>query len=184
MNHLKAHHIFLCLKHWQTNTKSRKKNPKKQPVYGATVSPKKVNTFPYYISAQPNTMQRINLLLISDDTDESTKHHYCWIKNLDKLLHNQNSKHGGKTYFCDRCLYGFAKEICLWPCPPWFNCWFSFTLAYSRISHEHSSLFIIVINLIFMFSLWCIDRVGSLYANRIFMYFCIKSSIGTQGEVS
>ena len=35
-----------------------------------------------------------------------------------------------------------------------------------------------------MFSLWCIDWVGSLYANRIFMYFCIKSSIGTQGEVS
>ena len=61
--------------------------------------------------------------------------------------------------------------------------WLSFTLAYSRISHEYSSLFIIVINLIFMFSLWCIDWVGSLYANRIFMCFCIKSSIGTQGEV-
>ena len=68
--------------------------------------------------------------------------------------------------------------------PPWFNYWFSFTLAYSRISHEYSSLFIIVINLIFVFSLWCIDWVGSLYANRIFMCFCIKSSIGTQGEVS
>ena len=50
----------------------------------------------------------------------------------------------------------------------------------SRISHEYS-LFIIVINLIFMFSLWCIDWDGSFYANRIFMYFCI--SIGTQGEV-
>ena len=34
-----------------------------------------------------------------------------------------------------------------------FNYWFSFTLAYSRISHEYSSLFIIVIYLIFMFSL-------------------------------
>ena len=43
--------------------------------------------------------------------------------------------------------------ICLWLGPPWFNYWFSFTLAYSRISHEYSSLFIIVINLIFMFSL-------------------------------
>ena len=41
----------------------------------------------------------------------------------------------------------------LWLGPPWFNYWFSFTLAYSRISHEYSSLFIIVINLIFMFSL-------------------------------
>ena len=63
--------------------------------------------------------------------------------------------------------------ICLWLGPPWFNYWFSFTLAYSRISHEYSSLFIIVINLIFVFSLWCIDWVGSLYANRIFMCFCI-----------
>ena len=45
--------------------------------------------------------------------------------------------------------------------------WFSFTLAYRIISHEYSSLFIIVINLIFMFSLWCIDGVESLYANRI-----------------
>ena len=35
----------------------------------------------------------------------------------------------------------------------WFNYWFLFTLAYSRISHEYSSLFIVVINLIFMFSL-------------------------------
>ena len=46
-------------------------------------------------------------------------------------------------------------------------------MAYSRISHECSSLFIIVINLIFMFSLWCIDWVGSLYANRIF-FLCIS----------
>ena len=28
------------------------------------------------------------------------------------------------------------------------------------------------------------NLVGSLYANRIFMYFCIKSRIGTEGEVS
>ena len=46
--------------------------------------------------------------------------------------------------------------------------------GYSRISHEYSSLFIIVITLIFMFSPWCIDWVGNLYGNRIFMYFCIN----------
>ena len=48
---------------------------------------------------------------------------------------------------------GLRFAICLWLGPPWFNSWFSFALAYSRISHEYSSLFIIVINLIFMFSL-------------------------------
>ena len=79
---------------------------------------------------------------------------------------------------------GWDLTICLWLGPPWFSYWFSFTLAYSRISHEYSPLVIIVINLIFMFSLWCIDWVGSLYANRIFMFSCIKSSIGTQGEVA
>ena len=38
--------------------------------------------------------------------------------------------------------------------------------------------------LIFMFSLWCIDWFGSIYANRILMYFCIKSSIGTQDKLA
>ena len=46
---------------------------------------------------------------------------------------------------------GWGLTICLWLDPPWFNYWFSFTLAYSKISHEYSSfLFIIVINLIFL----------------------------------
>ena len=79
---------------------------------------------------------------------------------------------------------GWGLTICLWLGPLWFNYWFSFTLAYSRISHEYSSLFIIVINLVFMFSLWCIDWVGSLYANRIFIYFCIKSSIGPRVKLA
>ena len=61
---------------------------------------------------------------------------------------------------------GWGLKICLWLGPPWFNYWFLFTLAHSRISHEYSSLFIIVINLIFMFLLWCFDQVGSLYANQ------------------
>ena len=61
--------------------------------------------------------------------------------------------------------------ICLWLGSPWFNYWFSFTLAYCRISHGYSSLFIIVIYLIFMFSLWCIDWVGSLYGTE---FLCIS----------
>ena len=48
-------------------------------------------------------------------------------------------------------LVGWGLTICLWLGPPWFNYWFPFTPAYSRISHEYSSLFIIVINLIFVF---------------------------------
>ena len=50
---------------------------------------------------------------------------------------------------------------------------FLFTLAYSRINHEYSSLSIIVIHLIF----------GAFMRTECFMFFYIKSSIGTKGEV-
>ena len=92
-----------------------KKNNLAINVYGATVSPKleKINVCPYHISEQPTERQRINLLLLSEDAEDAaenqTKYHYCWIKNLDRLLYDQN-KHKCKTYFCDRCLYGFTKE--------------------------------------------------------------------------
>ena len=89
-----------------------KKNNLAINVYGATVSSKlkNINVFPYHISEQPNERQRINLLLLSEDAAENqTKYHYCWIKNLNRLLYGQN-KHKCKTYFCDRCLYGFTKE--------------------------------------------------------------------------
>ena len=55
----------------------------------------------------------------------------------------------------------WGLTICLWLGPPWFNYWFSFVLAYSRVSHEYSSLFIVVIDLIFVFSLWCVGWVGA-----------------------
>ena len=89
-------------------------------VYGYTVSKKleKLNIFPYHISEKPKEKERINLLLISEDVERvndknekiiETKSHYCWIKNLNRLLFDQN-KCKNKTYFCDRCLYGFTKE--------------------------------------------------------------------------
>ena len=43
--------------------------------------------------------------------------------------------------------------ICLWLGPPWFIYWFSFTLSHSRISHEFSSLFIIVMYHFYVFAL-------------------------------
>ena len=40
---------------------------------------------------------------------KETKYHYCGIRKLNRLLADQN-KHKNKTYFCDRCLYGFTKK--------------------------------------------------------------------------
>ena len=47
-----------------------------------------------------------NLLLISDDT----KQHYCWIKDISKLLSLQTSKDGHVRHVCFRCLNTFKTE--------------------------------------------------------------------------
>ena len=51
----------------------------------------------------------VDLLLISDDT----KQHYCWIKDISKLLSLQTSKHGHYRYVCFRCLntFNFVKSL-------------------------------------------------------------------------
>ena len=84
-------------------------------VYGYNLTKtEQLTIFPYHISDQPKDIKRINLLLICEDVtvkDEpkTTNYHYCWIKQLNRLLYDQN-KHHGQTYFCDRCLYGFSRE--------------------------------------------------------------------------
>ena len=47
-----------------------------------------------------------NILLISNDT----KQHYCWIKDISKLLSLQTSKYGHVRYVCFRCLNTFNSE--------------------------------------------------------------------------
>ena len=48
----------------------------------------------------------INLLLISEDENN----HYCWIKNMSRLLAAKVSKHKSKMHFCPRCLNAFQSE--------------------------------------------------------------------------
>lgn len=36
--------------------------------------------------------------------------HYCWIKNLSRLVNHQLSKHGHQSFICDRCLNYFQQE--------------------------------------------------------------------------
>ena len=50
----------------------------------------------------------INLLVISKDE----KFHYTWVKNLNRLLYDQN-KHKGQTFFCERCLHGYSRKCLL-----------------------------------------------------------------------
>ena len=75
---------------------------------------------------------------------------------------------------------GWGSAVRLWLVPPWFGCWFSFTLACVGINHECSSLFVMVIDLIFVLSLWCIIWVGGLCASRVFVCFCVGSCVGAR----
>ena len=47
----------------------------------------------------------INTLLISDDTNQ----HYCWIKDMSRLLASQTTKIHQKRHYCLRCLNGFPS---------------------------------------------------------------------------
>lgn len=60
--------------------------------------------------------QHLHLFLIQElvtstntqnDDDVQIKSHYCWIKDLSKLLHGEVTKHNRKLIFCDRCLQYF-----------------------------------------------------------------------------
>ena len=59
----------------------------------------------HHISKQPEDIPRINLLLI----EKAGKFHYTWVRNLNRLLHDQN-KNGRKEHFCERCLHGYSRE--------------------------------------------------------------------------
>ena len=48
----------------------------------------------------------VNLLLISDDT----RQHYCWIKDISKLLSLQTSNHYHARYVCFRRLNSFNSK--------------------------------------------------------------------------
>ncbi|XP_066905881.1 uncharacterized protein [Halyomorpha halys] len=48
--------------------------------------------------------KHVNLLLIKDETSLELRSHYCWIKNLSKLISSQTNNHNGRIYTCDRCL--------------------------------------------------------------------------------
>jgi len=60
--------------------------------------------FPVHITNH-RFKRHINLLMISDNR----KNHYCWIKDLNRLLGDQHSN-TRRYHYCSYCLYGFIKE--------------------------------------------------------------------------
>ena len=52
-----------------------------------------------------DALRCVNLLLFSD----GEKQHYCWAKNLSRLLAAQRRKDGYKRVYCLRCFNHFSK---------------------------------------------------------------------------
>ena len=67
---------------------------------------------------------------------------------------------------------------------PWFNYWFSITLAYSRISHEYSSLFIIVINLILYFRFDALTDLGAFMRTEFLYIFVLRVASGPRVKLA
>ena len=64
------------------------------------------SVYPLRNSNNMNREHKIRLMLIEKDGVQ----HYCQVKNVNRLLSSQVSKHNGKNYFCDRCLNAFWCE--------------------------------------------------------------------------
>ena len=71
-------------------------------------NPYAINVFGYERVVYPLRISKkndqvINLLLIANEETN----HFCWIKNMSRLISKQASDHNGKRYFCYRCLNSF-----------------------------------------------------------------------------
>lgn len=62
---------------------------------------------PLYYSSYKNRVH-INLLLF---TNEEGNSHYCWIKDLSRLVSRQITSRDGAKHFCDGCLHYFRTDV-------------------------------------------------------------------------
>ena len=88
-----------------TTFKDINKFEKQNPSVSINVFGYEKEVYPLRISKEAND-KTVNLLLISEEDNQ----HYCWIKNMSRLLSTQISKHGSKRFYCLRCLNSFQSE--------------------------------------------------------------------------
>ena len=66
------------------------------------------NVFPLRKPKEKGTV--IDLLLLTEESEGKQKTHYCWIKNLNRLLSNQVTKHKETALICRNCLNHFPQD--------------------------------------------------------------------------
>lgn len=75
-------------------------------VYGFDMG-KEGGVYPMRISEKEDAgAKHVDLMLVANDETR----HYCWVKNLSRLLTAQVSDHDGEAYFCRRCLNHFTRQ--------------------------------------------------------------------------
>lgn len=67
----------------------------------------KIRTLRLTKVVKPN---HIYLLMMTAGGDHGVKTHYCWIKNLSRLLSSQTSANKKQKFYCDRCLNHFMTN--------------------------------------------------------------------------
>ena len=75
---------------------------KQNPTVSVNVFGYQKEVYPLRISKKAND-KTVNLLLLSEGGNQ----HYCWIKNMSRLLTSQIRKHTTKRFCCLRCLNSF-----------------------------------------------------------------------------
>lgn len=84
-----------------------KNNKLRINVYGYFSSKKETfDILPLYISKYSYS-KRINLLMIKYDLNV---YHYCWIKNMSRLIRSNVTRRTTKIWICDRCLFYVYNE--------------------------------------------------------------------------
>jgi len=63
-----------------------------------------------YVSPHHRRRNHVNLLLL--DSDNSSKHHFVWIRSMSRLV-SHRSKHNGRTFVCNSCLQPFSNSVVL-----------------------------------------------------------------------
>ena len=69
--------------------------------------------------------------------------------------------------------------------PPWFNYWFSFTLSHTRISHEYSSLFIILMDSTFyVFALMLLTELVAFMRTEFLCFSVLRVTSGPREKLA
>ncbi|GBO02349.1 hypothetical protein AVEN_108875-1 [Araneus ventricosus] len=92
----------------QTTNKDKQTENKDKQTENKDKQTENENIYIYPLRITENKVDKhVNLLYIKN---KDGNNHYCWVKDMSKLISSQLSDHNGKIYPCDRCLVFYHSE--------------------------------------------------------------------------